>query len=361
MIIGIPKEIMNNEGRVALAPNGVEVLVGDGHDVLVEAGAGAASSFGDEAYRAAGAEVVATAEEAWGRADLVIKVKQPLPEEHRYLRADLTVFTYLHLAAEEELTRALVDSGATSIAYETVRGRAGDLPLLAPMSEVAGRLSVIEGAHHLKSVHGGRGVLLPGVPGTPPGKVVVIGGGHVGQAAVAMAHGLRGDVTVLDVNPAALRAIDQQYHGAVRTLFSDPVTVAQEVATADLVVGAVLVTGRRAPKLVSHEQALNMRPGAVVVDVAIDQGGCFEDSRPTSHDEPTFTVGETLFYCVPNMPGAVAHTSTRALGSVTLPYIRRIAADGVDRALAADAGLGEGLITRGGSLVNEAVAQSLNL
>ena len=208
MIIGIPKEIMNNEGRVALAPNGVEVLVGDGHDVLVEAGAGAASSFGDEAYRAAGAEVVATAEEAWGRADLVIKVKQPLPEEHRYLRADLTVFTYLHLAAEEELTRALVDSGATSIAYETVRGRAGDLPLLAPMSEVAGRLSVIEGAHHLKSVHGGRGVLLPGVPGTPPGKVVVIGGGHVGQAAVAMAHGLRGDVTVLDVNPAALRAIE---------------------------------------------------------------------------------------------------------------------------------------------------------
>ena len=357
MRIGIPKEVMNMEGRVALSPAGAGTLVADGHEVVVEAGAGVNSSFSDSEYVDNGARIVDTAVEAWA-AEMVLKVKEPLPEEYGFLRRDLILFTYLHLASSRECTQALLDAGTTSLAYETVLDARGGLPLLTPMSQVAGRLAVQEGAHHLMSSKGGRGVLLGGVPGTAPAKVVVLGGGQVGASSVAIAQGLRASVTVLDLDPAVLARFDDLYQGNVRTLISDPMTIETELLDADLVIGAVLVAGAKAPTLVSDELVARMKKGSVLVDVAIDQGGCFEPSRKTSHEEPTYQVHDSLFYCVPNMPGAVANTSTRALTSATLPYVRAIAADGVDGAVDKHPGLAPGLTTRGGALLSEPVREA---
>lgn len=355
MKIAVPAEIMNNENRVALTPSSAATLIADGHEVYVQSGAGLGASFEDSDYEAAGAKVLATAEETWAEAELLLKVKEPLAEEYGFLRPDLILFTYLHLAASRPLTEALVDSGVTSLAYETVTDPRGSLPLLTPMSQVAGRLAVIEGSHHMLSTQGGCGVLPSGVPGTKPARVVVIGGGAVGASAVAMATGLRAEVTVLDLDPHVLASFDEQYQGRVRTQISDPATLEAEVTQADLVIGAVLVAGAKAPKLVTEDMVKRMRKGAVLVDVAIDQGGCFENSHKTTHDEPTYKVHDTLFYCVANMPGAVANTSTRALNSVTLPYIRAVAAQGVEGAIGRFPGLAPGVMTRGGELVSEPV------
>ena len=360
MRIAAPKEIMNNENRVGLTPSAVQTLVKDGHEVLIETNAGAGASFPDELYEEAGATIVATAEEAWA-ADMVVKVKEPLESEYGFLRDDLLLFTYLHLAADRPLTEALIKAGTTAVAYETVTDARGTLPLLTPMSQVAGRLAVIEGVHHLLSTQGGRGVLASGVPGTQPARVVVIGGGQVGASAVAMAHGLRAEVTVLDLDPHVLQRFDEQYQGGVRTIVSDPAALEAELLQADLVVGAVLVPGAAAPKLVKEDVVKRMKEGAVLVDVAIDQGGCFENSHKTSHDDPTFKVHDTLFYCVANMPGAVANTSTRALGSATLPYTRALAAGGYDAAVERFPGLAGGLMTRGGELVSQPVKDAFNL
>lgn len=360
MRIAAPKEIMNNENRVGLTPSAVQTLVQDGHEVLIETNAGAGASFPDELYTEAGATIVATAEEAWA-ADMVVKVKEPLQSEYGFLRDDLLLFTYLHLAADRPLTEALMKAGTTAVAYETVTDGRGTLPLLTPMSQVAGRLAVIEGVHHLLSTQGGRGVLASGVPGTQPARVVVIGGGQVGASAVAMAHGLRAEVTVLDLDPHVLQRFDEQYQGGVRTIVSDPAALEAELLQADLVVGAVLVPGAAAPKLVKEDVVKRMKEGAVLVDVAIDQGGCFENSYKTSHDDPTFKVHDTLFYCVANMPGAVANTSTRALGSATLPYTRALAAGGYDAAVERFPGLAGGLMTRGGELVSQPVKDAFNL
>lgn len=360
MRIAAPKEIMNNENRVGLTPSAVQTLVQDGHEVLIETNAGAGASFPDELYEEAGATIVATAEEAWA-ADMVVKVKEPLESEYGFLRDDLLLFTYLHLAADRPLTEALMKAGTTAVAYETVTDARGTLPLLTPMSQVAGRLAVIEGVHHLLSTQGGRGVLASGVPGTQPARVVVIGGGQVGASAVAMAHGLRAEVTVLDLDPHVLQRFDEQYQGGVRTIVSDPAALEAELLHADLVIGAVLVPGAAAPKLVKEDVVKRMKEGAVLVDVAIDQGGCFENSHKTSHDDPTFKVHDTLFYCVANMPGAVANTSTRALGSATLPYTRALAAGGYDAAVERFPGLAGGLMTRGGELVSQPVKDAFNL
>ena len=360
MRIAAPKEIMNNENRVALTPAAVRTLINDGHEVLIETGAGAGASFPDSEYEAAGATIVATAKEAWA-ADMVVKVKEPLEAEYGYLREDLLLFTYLHLAADRPLTDALVEAGTTAVAYETVTDARGTLPLLTPMSQVAGRLAVIEGTHHLLSTQGGRGLLVSGVPGTQPARVVVIGGGQVGASAVAMAHGLRAEVTVLDLDPHVLQRFDDQYQGGVRTLVSDPATLEAELLDADLVIGAVLVPGAAAPKLVREDVVKRMKKGAVLVDVAIDQGGCFENSHKTSHDEPTFKVHDTLFYCVANMPGAVANTSARALGSATLPYMRALASGGFDGAAARFPGLTAGLMTHDGQLVSQPVKDAFGL
>lgn len=361
MRIGIPREIMNNEGRVALSPEGARALVEDGHQVLVEAGAGVNSSMPDEEYRAAGVELVAEAAEVWANAELVLKVKEPQETEFGYLREDLMLFTYLHLAASRPVTEALLDSGTTAIAYETITDESGGLPLLTPMSQTAGRLAVMEGAHHLLSPMGGRGVLLPGVPGTQAGRVVVLGGGQVGASAVAMAVGLRAEVTVMDLDPKVLQTFDDLYQGRVRTLVSSPQAVEEALLEADLVIGAVLVAGARTPVLVPDILVAKMKPGSVLVDVAVDQGGCFESSRLTSHENPTFRVADSIFYCVPNMPGAVANTSTRALTSATLPFVRAVAELGFDGAVEKLPGLAEGLMTRGGKLCSDAVAQAHGL
>ena len=360
MRIAAPKEIMNNENRVGLTPSAVQTLVQDGHEVLIETNAGVDATAPTEIYTEAGATIVATAEEAWA-ADMVVKVKEPLESEYGFLRDDLLLFTYLHLAADRPLTEALMKAGTTAVAYETVTDARGTLPLLTPMSQVAGRLAVIEGVHHLLSTQGGRGVLASGVPGTQPARVVVIGGGQVGASAVAMAHGLRAEVTVLDLDPHVLQRFDEQYQGGVRTIVSDPAALEAELLHADLVIGAVLVPGAAAPKLVKEDVVKRMKEGAVLVDVAIDQGGCFENSHKTSHDDPTFKVHDTLFYCVANMPGAVANTSTRALGSATLPYTRALAAGGYDAAVERFPGLAGGLMTRAGELVSQPVKDAFNL
>ena len=360
MRIAVPKEIMNNENRVALTPSAADILIKDGHEVLVETAAGEGASFPDSDYEAVGATIVPSAAEAWA-ADMVVKVKEPLESEYGYLREDLLLFTYLHLAADRPLTEALMKAGTTAVAYETVTDSRGTLPLLTPMSQVAGRLAVTEGAHHLLSTEGGRGLLVAGVPGTRPARVVVIGGGQVGASAVAMAQGLRAEVTVLDLDPHVLQRFDEQYHGNVRTIVSDPAALESELLEADLVIGAVLVPGAAAPKLVREDVVQRMKKGAVLVDVAIDQGGCFENSRKTSHDDPTFKVHDTIFYCVANMPGAVANTSARALGSATLPYIRAVAADGFDGAVERFSGLADGLMTRGEELVSQPVKEAFGL
>ena len=331
MIIGVPKEIKNNEFRVAITAAGVHEFRTHGHSVLVERGAGLGSGITDEEYAIAGAEIVAEADDVWARADMVLKVKEPVKAEYHRFRKGLVLFTYLHLAAEPELTQALINSGVTAIAYETVQeGRA--LPLLAPMSEVAGRLSVQVGATSLMAPAGGKGVLLGGVPGVRPAKVVVLGAGVAGTNAAAMALGLGADVTILDININRLRELDAQYQGRLKTVASNAYEIEKSVVDADLVIGSVLIPGAKAPKLVTNELVSRMKPGSVLVDIAVDQGGCFEDTHPTTHQEPTYKVHNTIFYCVANMPGAVPNTSTYALTNVTLRYAVALANLGVKAA-----------------------------
>ncbi|WP_334173107.1 alanine dehydrogenase [Sinomonas sp.] len=360
MIIGVPKEIKNNEFRVAITAAGVHEFVSHGHTVLVEEGAGLASGIADDEYRVAGAEIVPAAADVWGRANLVMKVKEPIASEYRFFRQGLILFTYLHLAAEPALTRALIDSGVTAIAYETVQeGRA--LPLLAPMSEVAGRLSVQVGAQSMLAPNGGKGILLGGVPGVRPARVVVLGAGVAGTNAAVVAMGLGADVTILDINIARLQEIDALYSGRIKTVASNKYEIEKSLVEADLVIGSVLIPGAKAPKLVSNELVSRMKPGSVLVDIAIDQGGCFEDSHPTTHQDPTFTVHHSIFYCVANMPGAVPNTSTYALTNVTLRYAVLLADLGVEKAFEKNAALAAGLNVAGGCVTNRSVAEAHGL
>ena len=361
MHIGVPTEIKNNERRVAMTPAAVDALVRRGHDVTVQSGAGLGSAFSDDAYRLVGARVAGSADEVWGAAEMVVKVKEPVASEYGFLREDLTLFTYLHLAADRPLTDALIESGTTAIAYETVQMSDGALPLLAPMSEVAGRLSIAVGANALLSSAGGRGMLLGGVPGAPKAKVVVIGGGVSGEHATSNALGLGADVTVIDVSLPKLRALEARYHGRIHTRYSTRYEIAEQLADADLVIGSVLIPGAAAPKLVTDDMVASMKAGSVLVDIAIDQGGCFEGSHPTTHDEPTFRVHNSLYYCVANMPGATPHTLTRALVNATLPYVRAVADHGWSAAADADASLARGLNVRGGVVTNAAVRSALSL
>jgi alanine dehydrogenase len=358
MRISIPREVKNNEYRVAITPAGVHDLVGNGHEVHVERGAGEGSSIPDEAYADAGAIIEPNATATWASADLLLKVKEPVESEFGYFREGLVLFAYLHLAAEPELTRALMDAGVIAIAYETVQRPDRSLPLLAPMSEVAGRLAPIVGANALLKPHGGSGLLVPGVPGTYPAKVVVLGGGVAGTNASSVAVGLGADVTVLDTNVARLRDLDALYAGRIKTIASTAFEVERAVLDADLVIGSVLVPGAKAPKLVRNDMVARMRQGSVLVDIAVDQGGCFEDSHPTTHDAPTFRVHDSVFYCVANMPGAVPHTSTHALTNATLPYLRAIANDGWKSALRNDPSLALGLNVAGGAVTNAGVAEA---
>jgi len=361
MRVAVPKEIKNNEFRVAITPAGVHDLVAHGHEVLIETGAGLGSSIADEAYVAAGASIAPDAATTWSSAELLLKVKEPVASEYGYFRDDLLLFTYLHLAAEPELTKALTEAKVTAIAYETVQLPTRALPLLAPMSEVAGRLAPIVGANAMLKPYGGPGLLVPGVPGTHPAHIVVLGGGVAGTNAVSVAVGLSADVTVLDTNIQRLRELDALYAGRVKTIASNGFEIERALLTADMVIGSVLVPGAKAPKLVSNDLVSRMKPGSVLVDIAVDQGGCFADTHPTTHADPTFTVHGSLFYCVANMPGAVPNTSTYALTNATMPYVRAIANLGWRDALRADAALALGLNTHAGSVVNTQVADAHGL
>jgi alanine dehydrogenase len=358
MRVGVPREVKNREYRVALTPAGVTELVRAGHEVLVERGAGEGSSIPDGDYTAAGARIVAAADDVWADADLLLKVKEPIEEEYARLRSGQTLFTYLHLAASKECTDALVGSGTTAIAYETVQTADGALPLLAPMSEVAGRMAPQVGAHSLERAHGGRGVLLGGVSGVYAAKVVVIGAGVSGMNAAAIALGMQAEVVVLDRDIDKLRAADRIYQGHLQTVASNAYEVERAVLDADLVIGAVLVAGAKAPVLVSNELVSRMKSGSVLVDIAVDQGGCFEDTRPTTHDDPTFRVHESVFYCVANMPGAVPNTSTHALTNVTLPYVMELANEGTAAAVAANRALAHGVNVVDGQVVLPEVAEA---
>ena len=359
MRVGIPAEIKNNENRVAITPAGVDALVARGHEVFVQSGAGLGSRIADVDYMAVGATILETAAEVWSTADLLLKVKEPIASEYANLRHDQILFTYLHLAADRALTEALIASGTTAIAYETVQLPDRSLPLLSPMSEVAGRLSIAVGSYHLMSSSGGRGTLLGGVPGTPKANVVVIGGGVAGEHAAANALGMGADVTIIDVSLPRLRALENQFGGRIQTRYSTPFAIAEAVRSADLVVGSVLIPGAAAPKLVTDAMVATMKPGAVLVDIAIDQGGCFEGSRATTHDNPIFPVHDAVYYCVANMPGAVPETSTRALTNATLPYVIALAEEGWEAATAADAALAKGLNVQAGRVTNAGVAAAL--
>lgn len=361
MLVGIPKEIKVEEYRVGLVPGSVRELIHHGHEVIVETGAGAGTGFDDAAYRAAGAEIAGAPAEVFAKADMVVKVKEPLASEYKQLREGQVLFTYLHLAPDLEQTHGLIDSGCVAIAYETVTDARGGLPLLAPMSEVAGRMSVQVGAHCLEKEQGGSGMLLGGVPGVAAARVVIIGGGVSGTNAARMAMGLEAHVTVIDKNLAQLYALDLQFGPMLNTIFSTVDNIETEVMGADLVIGAVLVPGAAAPKLVSRDMVRQMRPGSVLVDIAIDQGGCFETSRPTTHAKPTYVEEDTVHYCVTNMPGAVARTSTIALNNATLPFALALANKGHRRALAEDPHLKEGLNVAGGMVTYKAVAEALDL
>ncbi len=361
MKIGVPTEVKNHEYRVACTPGGVHELVRHGHQVLVQRGAGVGSSIPDEEFTTAGATLLDDPDEVWGGAEMVLKVKEPIEQEYHRLRKDLVLFTYLHLAASRPCTDALVAAGTTGIAYETVELPDRSLPLLAPMSEVAGRMAPQAGAHHLQRDGGGRGVLMGGVSGVYAAKVVVLGGGVSGMNAAAIALGMQAEVLVLDKNVAKLREADRIYQGHLQTVASNAYEVERACLDADLVIGAVLVPGAKAPTLVSDELVSRMKPGSVLVDIAIDQGGCFESSRPTTHAEPTFRVHESVFYCVANMPGAVPHTSTFALTNVTLPYALEIADKGWRAALGSDPSLAKGLNTHDGAVVYDSVAEAHEL
>jgi len=361
MIIGVPKEIKTREYRVAMTPAGVRTLTEDGHSILVESGAGLGSGINDDQYRQAGARILDQAEEIYAKAAMIVKVKEPLPAEYDLLRPRQILFTYLHLAPAPKLTAALLRREVTGIAYETVQLADGGLPLLHPMSEIAGRMAVQVGAHYLQKENGGKGVLLAGAPGVKPGKVVIVGAGTVGSNAVRIAVGMGGDVTVLDIDPARLAFLDDHYGNRVHTLMSNSQNIEDEILHADLVVGAVLVTGARAPVLVTRDMVSRMVPGSVIVDVAVDQGGCFATTRPTTHDQPTYEVDGVVHYGVANMPGAVSRTSTFALTNSTLPYARKIAGLGVKEAAKQDQAIKLGINTYSGRLCNEQVAEALGL
>ncbi|MEJ1960639.1 MAG: alanine dehydrogenase [Gammaproteobacteria bacterium] len=361
MRIGVPREIKVHEYRVGLVPAGVRELTAAGHEVLVETGAGCGIGVDDAHFEACGARVLPAAAQVFANADMIVKVKEPQPMECAMLRPGQVLFTYLHLAADREQAEGLITSGATAIAYETVTGRNGSLPLLTPMSEVAGRMSIQVGASCLQKAQGGFGVLLGGVPGVPPAKVVILGGGVAGTHAAEMATGLRADVTVVDRSVDRLRELSSIFGGSLRTAYSTTETIERLVLDADLVVGAVLVVGATAPKLVTRAMVKRMKAGAVLVDIAIDQGGCFETSHPTTHAEPTFVVDGVIHYCVANMPGAVPRTSTFALTNATLPYVRALADLGWEEALKRDAGLAAGLNVQGGRITHPAVATALGM
>jgi alanine dehydrogenase len=359
LVVGVPTEIKTDERRVALTPDGVRELDSHGVTVLVQAGAGEGASISDDVYRAAGAEIVPTSTETWGRAGLVCKVKEPQASEFEHLRPDLTLFTYLHLAAYPKVAQALCDAGTTGLAYETVMRADGALPLLAPMSEVAGRLAVQAGARFLEAPQGGRGVLLGGAPGVQPARVVVIGAGNVGWNSAWIAAGMEAEVNLLDKNLDRLRFVDQIHKGRITTLASNRGTVERCIAEADLVIGAVLVAGGRAPIIITEDMVATMKPGAVIVDVAIDQGGCVATSHETTHHEPTFVTHGVVHYCVGNMPGAVPATSTHALTNATLPYLVEVAVHGATEAARRDASLAHGINTEDGQIVNAVVAEAL--
>ncbi|NYJ21478.1 alanine dehydrogenase [Leifsonia psychrotolerans] len=361
MKVGIPTEIKNNENRVAITPAGANELTRRGHEVLIQSGAGVGSSFTDADYEGAGATILDTAAEVWAAAELLLKVKEPIASEYGLMRRDQVLFTYLHLAASRPCTQALLDAGTTSIAYETVQLPDRSLPLLSPMSEVAGRLSVQVGAYHLMKAAGGKGMLLGGVAGTPKAKVVVIGGGVAGEHAAANALGMQADVTIIDISLPRLRQLENRFNGEIQTRASTHFEIAEQVRDADLVIGSVLIPGSKAPKLVTDEMVASMKPGSVLVDIAIDQGGCFEGSHATTHDDPIFAVHDSIYYCVANMPGAVPATSTRALTNATLPYVIALAQKGWKQALTDDAALALGLSTHDGRVTNDHVAAALDL
>ena len=360
MKIGLPKEIKNNEFRVGLTPGAVSAYVQDGHTVLVEQGAGIGAGFTDEEYVEAGAVIVPDAKSAWD-AEMVVKVKEPIECEYQYFRKGMILYTYLHLAADAPLTKALMDAEVTAIAYETIVGRNGGLPCLAPMSEIAGRMAAQEGAKYLEKTYGGRGVLLGGVPGVQRGNVVILGGGTVGTNAAKIAIGMGANVTIMDVSTRRLAYLDDIFPRQITTLFSSPANIRKAISQADLVIGAVLLPGRSTPKLVTKEDLKLMKPGSVIVDVAVDQGGCVETSHPTTHDEPIFVEDGVIHYCVANMPGAVARTSTRALVNSTLPMGLKLANMGAEAALAQDKGLMEGLNCYAGKCTYPGVAEALGL
>ncbi|MDH5748244.1 MAG: alanine dehydrogenase [Rhodospirillales bacterium] len=359
MLLGVPKEIKNNEFRVGMTPASVREVIHHGHQVLVETGAGIGIGIDDAAYRAAGADIAGTAADVFAKAEMIVKVKEPQADECKMLRQGQILFTYLHLAPDPKQTRMLIESGCVAIAYETVTDRAGHLPLLTPMSEVAGRMSIQAGAFCLEKAHGGAGILLGGVPGVPPGKVVIIGGGVVGSNAVLMAIGMGAHVTVLDKSLPRLQELDMQFGSHLNTIYSTMDAIEQYVLDADLVIGAVLVPGAAAPKLVSRDMVARMRPGSAIVDVAIDQGGCFETSRPTTHAEPTYVVDDVVHYCVANMPGGVAHTSTFALNNATLPFTLALADKGYRHAMNDDPHLRNGMNVHLGQVTYQAVAENL--
>ena len=361
MIVGVPKEVKRDEYRVAILPVGVEELVKAGHSVVIEQGAGLGSGLTNEQYEEAGAELVETAQEVFAAADMILKVKEPQTAEFPLIRAGQIIFTYFHFAASRELTQAMIDCGAICLAYETLRDRHGTLPLLTPMSEVAGRMSIQEGAKDLERPQGGQGILLSGVPGVAPAHIVVLGGGVVGANAAKIAAGFNADVSLLDINMTRLRYLDDVMPPNVNVLFSDRHVLRQQLQRADLVIGAVLVPGAKAPRLVMREDLGLMKPGSVIIDVAVDQGGCIETSRPTTHSEPTYIVDDILHYCVSNMPGAVSRTSTFALCNVTLPWALRVAKQGITDALAGSPELQTALNIHTGKVTNEAVAETFDL
>lgn len=361
MIIGVPKEIKNNENRVALTPAGTQELVKRGHTVLVQSTAGVGSGFSDETYTQAGAQIIASAAEVFGQAEMIIKVKEPIEQEYKLIKKDQLVFTYFHFASYEPLAKAMIETGAVCLAYETVERVDGSLPLLIPMSEVAGRMSIQEGAKYLEKPLKGRGILLGGVPGVKPAKVLVLGGGVVGTNAAKIAAGMGADVTIMDVNINRLRYLDDVMPKNVHTIVSNEYTIREMIKDADLIIGGVLVPGAKAPKLITRDMLKSMRPGTVLVDVAVDQGGCIETCRPTTHEDPTFIIDDVVHYCVANMPGAVPYTSTLALTNATLPYAIRLANQGWKKACQESLELRNGLNVINGEVVYKAVADAFNL